>query len=437
MKTYEKVTDLNKWIPLNMIIKKAGRILFVWPPSHYLNHSLFKHFTYFGETVSVLSEHGFDLDVIDCGVEIFSRRMLFNKMHGARYLVMPLELYNAKTGISLARIFKDFIPEGKVITYGTASSLIPNYISASGVVDYIVPDGNFVIGILSALFNDLTDKKSGRSSIMNVRDPEVRCAKPLLLGEELWGTALNGLLPLKEYRRFGDGMFEITMQVGCPWNCSFCSEKRLFPDFATQYRSINNAIAALRRIEADGWKAVYLSATTFTYDKDYVKRLCKAISDNGIGINWRAITRVDMVNREIIELMAASGLRWLSIGVETFQPEIQAAINKKIEIQRIRDVVNLCNDVGVKPRALLMIGLPGQNAEIIANTYMELKEMGADVRMKEYYPIQEISLLDKVDVNKVEHKLGNFERLAYRTDSVSGLSKNQYMNYLFPADFMR
>ena len=162
MKDVKVIDDLNNWkIVKNLDNVSLGHLLFLWPPSPYLHHSLFKHFTYFGETVDVFSKLGFDVEAIDAGIQTLGRSQLFLKLKHADYLIMPLELYNIRIGLSIARIYKDFKSDGKVIVYGTASNLIPNYIANDGNADYIIATGNFVLSLLSALDYDRSKLFSG------------------------------------------------------------------------------------------------------------------------------------------------------------------------------------------------------------------------------------------------------------------------------------
>ncbi len=439
--TLRYIKDLDNWQPLvGLKNKDIGDILFLWPPSAYLHHSMFKHFTYFGETIEVMSRLGFSISTLDCGTKLYTRSDIFSRFRKTKYLIMPLELYNARIGLSLARIYKDLRLDGKVIIYGTAASLIPNYLIRNTAVDFVVPHGNFLLSIISAINYAETgaEPKDMEQILTKIEGTKKEFGTPYgYLDNNLWGNPLNANVPLEEYYKFNNGMLEFTVQVGCPWNCTFCSEKILFRTPTTNYRAIEKVVDILSHAQESGWKSVYLSATTFTFDREYVLKLCDTIVKNGIKLNLRTDTRIDSVDEELLSKMAEAGFKKISFGVETFQRDIQNSIRKPIDLTKIEHIFKTCKTVGIIPRALLMMGLGGQKAEEIHNSVRKLKSWGGEVRIKEYYPIRDILEKDTKSPEEVEKYLGEFERLNYRADSIPGMSRNDYMEYLFPEDFIR
>ena len=57
---------------------KKEKVLFLYPPTVYANHSMFKHFTYFGETIDVISRYCKNISVLDCAVEQIEQKVIFN-----------------------------------------------------------------------------------------------------------------------------------------------------------------------------------------------------------------------------------------------------------------------------------------------------------------------------------------------------------------------
>ncbi len=75
------VRDLDGWeIAKDLEKISKRRLFFLWPPSPYIHHSMFKHFTYFGETIDAISRLGFEINVLDGGVNRITRTELFSKL---------------------------------------------------------------------------------------------------------------------------------------------------------------------------------------------------------------------------------------------------------------------------------------------------------------------------------------------------------------------
>ena len=215
-------------------------ILFMYPPSPYLNHSMFKHYTYLAETAEIISSEYVDVAVMDCAVEMKSRNEIYDAFWGCDMLAVLIEPYNIQSALSLAEIYKNTKPSGKTVFFGTAAVLVPNYLAQYKQVDYIIANGNFACGILS---------------VAKQCDSNNRIIYPRLLEcERQWGCSLDVAVPMDRYKYFGGNMFEFTVQVGCPFHCSFCSEKLLFPqkdDFSFAQRPVEDVLSILQRVKDD------------------------------------------------------------------------------------------------------------------------------------------------------------------------------------------
>ena len=87
---------------------KKEKILFLYPPTVYANHSMFKHFTYFGETIDVISRYCKNISVLDCAVEQIEQKVIFNNFKDSKLLIMEIEPYNIEVSLSLGNLYKSF-----------------------------------------------------------------------------------------------------------------------------------------------------------------------------------------------------------------------------------------------------------------------------------------------------------------------------------------
>ena len=398
---------------------------------------MFKHYTYFAETINLVASDGHCVDVIDCGVELYDRRYLYSKLKGAEVLVLLVEPYNIKVSLSIARIAKDINHSCHIIVYGTAASLIPNYLSRKEVVDYVVADGFFYEGICRAL-NFI--KHPHETYATNVR--ECQHLKVLVnngkMESKRWGSPLSKLVPLDRYKKFGNKMLELTVQTGCPYNCTFCSEKILFRGgYSCIYnqRPVSDIISILSEACGD-FSSVYFSATTFTYDRAWVMSICDNIISEGINLPWRSATRIDCLDKELIKKMKEAGLKQLSIGIESFDANLLNRVHKGIKANTIYDQIKMCQNEGIVIKALLILGIPGQTVSEVKQTQKIVRELNIPYRWKEYSPIRELHEVDSMG-GDVEALIDSFDRSYFNTYSIEGLSPREYMELLFPDDYKR
>lgn len=413
------------------------KVLFLYPPSIYLNHAMFKHFTYFAETANLLSGDGYDINVLDCGVELFNRREIYQKLKCTEVLIVLVEPYTIRTTLSISKITKEINPNCKIVFYGTAAALIPNYLSNNSVADYIIADGFFYEGISKAL--NLIESDINSDVVTNTNTVSKILKSSFHRIKKKWGNPISELVPIENYRKYGNNMFEFTVQTGCPYNCSFCSEKILFKDedrLIYEQRPLDSVISVVSQAVSYHFSSLYFSATTFTYDREWVLDICKSMIQEGISIPWRSDTRIDRLDRELVKMMKKAGLSQLSIGIESFEDRLLKGVNKGIASHNIENQIKMVQSEGVSIKALLILGIPGQTAEDVRHTKQIVQKLKIPYRWKEYSPIRELFIADK-NGEDIESVIDSFDRTAFNTSSVEGISPTEYMELLFPDDYKR
>lgn len=388
---------------------------------------MFKHFTYFSETVDIIGKKYRNVIAMDCAVETKSRDEIYSAFRNNDVLIMMVEPYNVRTAVSLLRISKDVNPNIHTIVYGTAATLTSNYLSRNEEIDAIVANGEFAAAI-SDIIERIEDNKTLPKYIKiapNIRKHE-------------WGCSLDAPVPLEIYKYFGNKMFEFTVQVGCPYNCSFCSEKLLFPSGNGNVflqRSTDEVVNILKRVKGE-YDTVYFSATTFTFDREWVLEICDKMLSYDCVIPWRSDTRVNKLDEKLVIKMKKAGLKQLSLGVESFENNLLDSVNKSQTADEIIDTIKMCKKNNVDIKALLILGLPGQTADDVFHTQEMITELGIPYRWKEYSPIRELYIKDK-NGESIEDELKKFERMEFQTNSIIGLTSEKYMELLFPKGYIR
>jgi radical SAM superfamily enzyme YgiQ (UPF0313 family) len=85
--------------------------------------------------------------------------------------------------------------------------------------------------------------------------------------------------------------------------------------------------------------------------------------------------RVDGIDREVADALAASGFEILLLGVETLHPESAEALNKGFDAARLREVVTLLHRRGILAFASMVIGFPWEDRRDILDTYRRCKRL--------------------------------------------------------------
>ena len=402
------------------------KITFIWPPERVFTGSLFKHYTYFGETIGYLNElNKYDINVMDCGVKQYSYSDLY-KAAQSDVVIIYVETYTIKSAKDIITFMKSSNPQLKVVVYGTACCYIPQYFAKDKDIDIVVYNSNWEVAIQRYL-DYLYDKTNKLCDVYHRQHEEVIYYKPgELIDESKWGLPPLDLLPVEDYFKVrGKRQLELAVNKGCGYNCALCAEKMTF-GHRDYRRSIDSIIEFIKGIDFS-YDTLYFDSTTFTFNKDWVKKLCIRIIDEGLKVKWRTVTRIDSIDDEIIELMAKAGCYKISFGVETLSDDLQNNINKVIKFEDIKNSFDMVQKYGIVPRALIILGLPNQTNKQFRDTFEMLKSLNCEIRVKEYIPYNEL-LNDEIVNDEI---INRFDRHKYYCENMQDMNKQEYMRYLF------
>lgn len=150
---------------------------------------------------------------------------------------------------------------------------------------------------------------------------------------------------------------------GCPYNCSFCSKTF---SRKVRFRSPENIVEELRTVSNS---EVIFYDENFTTDFDWVEKLCHSISKSGIRKKFRCSTRADRINFEIARMLKSVGFDEVCIGVESGSQKILDILEKKMTVEQNTKARKICQDVGLKFKAYIMLGCPGEDSSTLKETY--------------------------------------------------------------------
>src|SRR5499426_2287410 len=120
---------------------------------------------------------------------------------------------------------------------------------------------------------------------------------------------------------------------GCPYGCEFCTVTGFFGD-SIRFRSNESVVDELLRLKArarsEGGKvAVSFVDDNFAINIKRTKSLLRAIIAADAQLPWIAQISANLLrDEELVDLIAASGGRWIFIGMESIDPANLAGVNK-------------------------------------------------------------------------------------------------------------
>lgn len=120
---------------------------------------------------------------------------------------------------------------------------------------------------------------------------------------------------------------------GCPYGCEFCTVTGFFGDsirFRTNESVVNELLLLKKRARSEkGQMAVFFIDDNFAINVKRTKSLLRDIIAAGAQVNWVAQISANLLrDEELVDLIAASGGKWVFIGMESIDPANLKDVNK-------------------------------------------------------------------------------------------------------------
>jgi radical SAM superfamily enzyme YgiQ (UPF0313 family) len=191
---------------------------------------------------------------------------------------------------------------------------------------------------------------------------------------------MHHLLPLDKYRTpvlKGSYQFIVTSR-GCTAGCIYCI-KHVSYQAGLRLRSPENILAEIKMLYDLGVRYIHMYADLFTANRDQVMGICKLIIESGMKIGFTCNSRVDYVDKEMLEMMAKAGCDVISWGIESANEDILKKARKGTTAERARQSLRYAKDAGIRNLGYFIIGLPGETYETIQETIDFSKQLPLDL----------------------------------------------------------
>jgi radical SAM superfamily enzyme YgiQ (UPF0313 family) len=276
--------------------------------------------------------------------------------------------YSFQSSMLTARLCRKINPEATVVVGG--------WHGLSHAADFVVPECLFdfvVAGYGEKLLLDIVRgdvvKHPGETRILR--------ANTLIPGEYPWLSYDFSGFERGSRARYGDAIasiesLTISISRGCPYECEFCGNT-LLAEKKWEIANVEETVGVLERAAAcfPKLRTIFFSEALFGLSKRWRQEFLNRLGTRLPGMNFMAITRVDIHDEEDAEMFKRNRL-FLSLGMETMSERMAGIMNKTRNpahyVERTRILLDLLRKHAVPHEVFIILDHPGETEETMDET---------------------------------------------------------------------
>lgn len=254
------------------------------------------------------------------------------------------------SSIKALEVCKDFNPQIKTCIGGYHVSALPDSFKEHPYVDTIFTgpaDYSFSAWILGGCKEKFISSDPLSIDIQKIPAPR----RESLLYPEFFSSTDMGMLMTSR---------------GCPFNCSFCSN-RLLTCQKYQFRTVAQVRQELEYI-IPKYHIQYLNIADANFFANQKKALELAELFKSFGIAWGTQGQISSLSEELLEKLIDCGCSNLSFGIESGSQSRLKKLNKRITLAQIEKASEFLNKYKMKWKAFFIIGFPDDTLEEMEQT---------------------------------------------------------------------
>jgi len=200
----------------------------------------------------------------------------------------------------------------------------------------------------------------------------------------------------------GTNAISISTMRGCPYTCRWCSRAV----YGGSYRRRSPRLVAdeiqgiVDRYHPD---SLWFVDDVFTINHRWIEELTSELERRNLKVPYECITRADRLNERVVTLLRRSGCFRVWIGAESGSQKILDAMDRRVTVAQVRDMIQLSKKHGIETGTFIMLGYPGETEEDIEATIDHLKRADPDqFTITVSYPIKGTPFYDDVRQEIIE-----------------------------------
>jgi len=325
-----------------------------------------------------LEKHGFFVSFLDRNVD---RRTHINTA-GFDVVGFGINLANISASLNSIRAVKKVNPKIKVVVGGPSCISNPVFFTNNEYIDAVCSgEGEEAFleylqeGYSSSLIKGMyVRNKAGdivcggmREYIKNLDDIPFPALKKVNLLK--YSVPMSRKTPVSS----------IITSRGCPHNCSFCFHSM---GYTWRARSAENVADEIEwQVKELGIKEICVEDDNFLLNIERAEEIFNLIMERSIKINIQLHNgiRIENISFSLLQKMKKAGVWFIALSPETGSDKVMAYINKKVDKNKYKQVIEWCRELGISTYCCFIFGFPCETIEDLEETISLIKFIDPDV----------------------------------------------------------
>ncbi len=383
-----------------------------------------------------LEQRGFTAGIVDCFAHPNAFGIIREYLQDQRPAFIGISATTSSflDGVGIAKMAKRLLPEIKVIFGGPhVSALKEKTLAAYPDIDLlVVGEGEETLTELmtcqdalpASIAGIIYRDKSGDPVFTGYRKKGVELdSLPYPAYEKLAGYPDEYRLPIFSYPK-APGTSCISSR-GCPYACSYCDRSVFRRTF--RYNSAEYLYDHLRYLrDRFGIRHVIFYDDQFTFHRGRVEELTQQMIDRPLGITFNCAVRAEHIDPDLLLQMKAAGCWMISLGVESGDELLLSQHRQNPNLDMLSEKIHLIHRAGIRVKALMMIGLPGETEKSIKKSMKYISSLPIDdLNVAKFTPFPGSPIYESI------HEKGEFDEDWEKMDCMhfqfipDGMSRSQ------------
>jgi len=169
----------------------------------------------------------------------------------------------------------------------------------------------------------------------------------------------------------------IFMSRGCPFNCTYCSNK-VWKCSSPKLRLRSPASIAdeIEWLHSEfGFNEFFDNSDELNNNMKNAINICKEIEARNLNVNWKTQMRAAPISEELVESMKRAGCWYVHLGIESANPRTLKGIRKSVTRDQVIQACELLKKYGIKILGLFMFNnVWEENGELVFEDIADSRE---------------------------------------------------------------